>query len=120
MVLMDVLIELHDFVSYITALPMKAAGYRVGSLLCVLPAYQTILKAVQSHNKLFTSEHDIKIPRLTFYHCLRDARSIASSNNAIMRYRDEIEGRVDDVFSTASGYVNEIENWELGCAGSNR
>jgi hypothetical protein len=90
MVLMDVLIELHDFVSYITALPMKAAGYRVGSLLCVLPAYQTILKAVQSHNKLFTSEHDIKIPRLTFYHCLRDARSIASSNNAIMRYRDEI------------------------------
>jgi farnesyl-diphosphate farnesyltransferase len=90
-VLNDVMDELRDFFSYILALPYQAKGYRLASLLCVLPACQTILKAASNQDKLFTSEHDIKISRVTFYKCIHDAKSMALSNEAITKYRENIE-----------------------------
>ncbi len=90
-VLNDVMNELRDFFSYILALPYQAKGYRLASLLCALPACQTILKAACNQNKLFTLEHDIKISRVTFYKCIHDAKSLATSNEAIMKYRENIE-----------------------------
>ena len=92
-VLRDVLNELKDFFSYIQALPYRAKGYRLASLLCVLPAYETIWKAACNQDKLFTPGHDIKISRVTFYRCIRDARAMAASNEAIMLYSKKMDGR---------------------------
>jgi farnesyl-diphosphate farnesyltransferase len=97
-VIKDVLRELYDFVSYFTALPYEAAGYRLASLMCLLPAYQTILKAARNHVKLFTPEHQVKVSRLTFYRCIRDAKSMASSNEAVLNYAKEIERQIDKAF----------------------
>jgi farnesyl-diphosphate farnesyltransferase len=90
-VLNDVMDELRDFFSYILTLPYQAKGYRLASLLCVLPACQTILKAACNQDKLFTLEHNIKISRVTFYRCISDAKSMATSNEAIMKYSQNIE-----------------------------
>jgi farnesyl-diphosphate farnesyltransferase len=100
-VIKDVLHELCDFVSYFAALPHEAAGYRLASLMCLLPAYQTILKAARNHEKLFTPEHQVKVSRLTFYRCIRDAKSMASSNEAVMHYAREIERQIDKTFTGA-------------------
>jgi farnesyl-diphosphate farnesyltransferase len=98
-VLNDVMDELRDFFSYILALPYRARGYRIASLLCALPACQTILKAASSQEKLFTSEHDIKISRVTFYKCIQDARSLATSNDAIMKYRKNVEEQIEKMLT---------------------
>jgi farnesyl-diphosphate farnesyltransferase len=121
-VIEDVLGELNKFISYLIALPYEAAGYRVASLLCVLPAYQTMLKAAKSSDKLFTPEHQIKISRLTFYRCIRDAHSLAKSNEAISRYRSEIERQIDEILSSDRlAFQTEIEkdstpSFHLGAA----
>lgn len=90
-ILNDVMNELRAFFIYILALPYQARGYRLGSLLCVLPACQTILKAACSEDKLFTSKHDIKISRVAFYKCIHDAKSMSTSNEAIINYIQRIE-----------------------------
>jgi farnesyl-diphosphate farnesyltransferase len=105
-VLKDVLSELHEFISYIIALPYEATGYRVASLLCVLPAFQTMLKAARNQEKLFTPEHQIKISKLTFYRCIRDARSMAGSNEAIVRYRLEAERQIEKAFSVGRSAIS--------------
>jgi farnesyl-diphosphate farnesyltransferase len=110
-VIKDVLRELRDFVSYFAALPREAAGYRLASLMCLLPAYQTILKAARNHEKLFTPEHQVKVSRLTFYRCIRDAKSMARSNEAVLRYAQEIERMIERAFEGAkSALAIEIEN----------
>jgi hypothetical protein len=91
--------ELRDFFSYILALPYQAKGYRLASLLCALPACQTILKAASSQEKLFTPVHDIKISRVTFYKCIQDARSLATSNDAIMKYRKNVEEQFEKMLT---------------------
>ena len=106
--LKDVLSELHDSISYIIALPYEATGYRVASLLCALPAYQTMLKAARSQDKLFTPEHQIKISKLTFYNCIRDARSMAGSNEAIIRYRLEAERQIEKAFSVGRSAISMV------------
>jgi farnesyl-diphosphate farnesyltransferase len=106
-ILNDVMNELSDFFSYILALPYRARGYRLASLLCVLPACQTILKAAGNQDKLFTSEHDIKISRPTFYKCLYDAKSMATSNDAILNYSQNIEEQYEKMFPSS----------QINCAG---
>jgi farnesyl-diphosphate farnesyltransferase len=109
-VIKDVLHELYDSVSYFAALPYEAAGYRLASLMCLLPAYQTILKAARNHEKLFTQEHQVKVSRLTFYRCIQDAKSMASSNEAVLRYAREIERQIDRAFTgTKSALAIESE-----------
>jgi len=98
-VLEDVLDELEDFVSYITVLPYETSGYRLACLMCVLPAFQTILKAARNHDKLFTSEHDVKISRITFLGCIKDAQLMVRSNEAILRYSHEVESEIDGLFA---------------------
>lgn len=97
-VLNDVMDELRDSFSYILALPYQAKGYRLASLLCALPACQTILKAAYNQDKLFTSEHDIKISRVTFYKCIHDAKFLATSNEAIVKYSQNVEEQFGKLF----------------------
>ena len=56
----DVVRELRDATEYVLPLPYHAAGYRMASLMSLLPAYQTLLLAAEQHAILFTSEHHVR------------------------------------------------------------
>lgn len=86
MVLNDVLEELRDATDYLLALPYHAAGYRRASLLCLLPAYETIHLAAKNAAILFTPAHQFKISRLTMARCLADSEAMLFDNSAIDAY----------------------------------
>jgi len=91
----DVVRELHDATEYVLALPYHAAGYRMASLMSLLPAYQTLLLAAKQHALLFTSEHDVKISRLTLAKCQGVSQSMLTDNEAVRQYRLRLEGEID-------------------------
>lgn len=93
-VLEDILKALHDAGSYLLGLPYAASGYRMASLLCLLPAYQTILLASRQMGSLFTSGHQLKIPRITMEECLTEATKMLNDNNAIRNYCDLVEQKI--------------------------
>ena len=93
----DVVRELHDAAEYVLALPYDAAGYRMASLMIMLPAYQTMLLAAKRHDTLFTSGHHVKISRPTLAKCQWDAHSMLTDNDAVRRYRRRLEGEIDAV-----------------------
>ena len=90
----DVVRELHDATEYVLALPYHAAGYRMASLMSLLPAYQTLLLAAKQHAILFTSEHHVKISRPTLAKCQGVAHSMLTDNEAVRRYRLRLEGEI--------------------------
>ena len=98
MVLADVLDELRTATAYLLALPYSAVGYRRASLLCLLPAYQTILLAAQRQEILFTPDHQIKISRLTMAQCVVDSQVMLSDNKAIRQYGERIEDKIRSQF----------------------
>jgi farnesyl-diphosphate farnesyltransferase len=98
-VLGNVMDELEESVDYVLALPYSAAGYRMASLLCLLPAYQTLLLAAQRQVELFTPDHHVKISRDTLSQCLLDAQSMLADNDAILRYSSEIKNAVASLFN---------------------
>ncbi len=98
-VLGNVMDELEEYIDYVLALPYSAAGYRMASLLCLLPAYQTLLLAAQSQEELFTPDHHVKISRDTMSQCLLDARSMLADSDAILRYSREIKSAVASLFN---------------------
>jgi farnesyl-diphosphate farnesyltransferase len=91
----DVVRELHAATEYVLALPYHAAGYRMASLMSLLPAYQTLLLAAKGHAMLFTSEHHVKISRPTLAKCQGIAHSMLADNEAVRRYRLQLEGEID-------------------------
>jgi farnesyl-diphosphate farnesyltransferase len=98
MVLTDVLDELGDSFHYIEGLPLEAIGYRQACLLMMLPAYQTLLLAAKKQRALFTSQHQVKISRLTMIKCVSQAKSLAAHNDAIEDYIHNIRQAVDYCF----------------------
>jgi farnesyl-diphosphate farnesyltransferase len=100
-VLDDVLGELQDAVSYMLDLPYTASGYRMAGLLCLLPAYQTILQAAQNYEMLFTPSHHVKISHETMFQCLEDARTMVTDNEAILDYSQRTRTHVDVAFNGA-------------------
>jgi hypothetical protein len=102
-VLQNVTHELRDATSYLLALPYHATGYRMASLLCLLPAYQTLLLTAQQQEKLFTPHHQIKISRLTMGRCVLDAGSMVKNNEAIHRYSQQLEQAIDATFRVPVG-----------------
>jgi farnesyl-diphosphate farnesyltransferase len=90
-VLGNVLSELRSATDYMMALPLHAAGYRLASLLCLLPAYQTILRAAQLQDKLFTRDHYVKISRQKLSECIQDAQRMIADNDGIYQYSTQIE-----------------------------
>jgi farnesyl-diphosphate farnesyltransferase len=97
-VLQNVLYELRGATTYLLALPYSAPGYRMASLLCLLPAYQTLLLAAEQQEKLFTLQHRVKISRLTMSRCVLDARSMVNDNKAIGRYSRQLEQAIEVTF----------------------
>jgi phytoene/squalene synthetase len=99
----DVLEELRDATEYLLALPYSAAGYRRASLLCLLPAYQTLLLAAERRDTLFTAEHRVKISHPTMARCILDSQMLLLDNAAIRQYSQNIEGRIRAKLSQLDG-----------------
>ena len=91
----DVVRELRDATEYVLALPYHAAGYRMASLMSLLPAYQTLLLAAEQHDILFTSEHHVKISRTTLAKCQGVAQSMLADNEAVKQYGRRLESEID-------------------------
>ena len=105
-VLADVVSELREATEYVLALPYSAKGYRLASLMCLLPAYQTLALAAKRHKQLFTADHQCKISRMTMMTCLLNARSMAADNDAIQRMSRRMQLEISDALGTA-GYVHQ-------------
>jgi len=97
-VLDNVMTEINNSVAYVIDIPYEAVGYRLASLMCLLPAYQTLLSAAQQHNKLFTQEHQVKISRNCFSQCMEDAKSMVRDNNALLKYSQKLQTAVAVAF----------------------
>lgn len=94
-VLMDIMHELRDSVDYMLDLPHSATGFRMASLLCLLPAYETISLAAENLEQLFTTEHQVKISRDTMYQCLQSAQVMVNDNDRIVKYSKELSGIIE-------------------------
>ena len=101
-VLLNVVQELEDASRYVLALPYSAAGYRMASLLCLLPAYQTILLAAERHRELFTADHQVKISRQTLAECIRDAQNMATDNKLVREYGQQMNRAIDFAFEAST------------------
>lgn len=99
-VIANVLSELRVAADYVLALPYTAAGYRLASLMCLLPAYQTLLLVARNHDRMFTADHRFKISRLTMAKCLLDSRSMIANNTAIRQYNQRLQAAVEEAFVT--------------------
>ncbi|NES24984.1 MAG: squalene/phytoene synthase family protein [Symploca sp. SIO3E6] len=97
-VLTNVLIELDKSVEYVKTIPYQAAGYRLASLMCLLPAYQTILSAAQKQEHLFTPQHNIKISRNCFSDCIKDAKNMVKDNEALLNYSQQLQKSIKQAF----------------------
>jgi len=102
-VLADAFSDLREATRYVLALPQEAVGYRIASLLCLFPAYQTLLQAAERQARLFTSRHKVKISRVTMIRCIRDAREMVHDNAGILAYSRESEERFNAIFNAAQG-----------------
>ncbi len=95
MVIDNVMAELEAATNYLVTLPYGATGYRLASLLCLLPAYQTILLIAQNQDKMFTVEHQFKISRQTMAICVQEAQLMVSDNEAILAYSRRMKHAVE-------------------------
>lgn len=98
-VLGDILTELRSATAYVLDVPHRAADYRVASLMCLLPAYETIRSAAQQRRELFTAGHQIKITRPTMARCVADAVSLATDDDAIVRRSEDLESQIRNALS---------------------
>jgi hypothetical protein len=75
----------------------------MASLLCLLPAYETLMLAAERSDRLFTVDHSVKISRLTMATCKRNAGSLISDNDAVAEYSRQAERSVEQAFGRALG-----------------
>jgi farnesyl-diphosphate farnesyltransferase len=90
----DILADLQVATEYMLDLPTEASDYRLAGLLCLLPALQTDLLAVQRSDRLFTVNHPYKITRMTLGKCMFDARRMVSDNAQIAAYSHELQAEI--------------------------
>ena len=94
MVFEDILSELNTATEHVLALPKHATGYRMATLLCLLPALQTNLLAAKRRDQLFTRNHTYKISRLAMSKCLLDARRMVQKDDQILAYSQRMQAEV--------------------------
>lgn len=103
-VLLDVLEELDNSVNYVISLPKTAVGYRKAGLLMMLPAYQTLLLAAKQFKTLFTPEHAVKISRTTMGKCLIQAQMMATNDDNISAYGQELSQQIRKILDIEHQY----------------
>ncbi len=104
-IIQNVLDELDDSIQYLLDLPYSTTGYRMATLLAILPAYQTILMAAQRHEALFTANHHIKISRETMAQCIQDAQAMLMDNEAIRQYSLRLKKAIHTEFARSTQAV---------------
>lgn len=97
-VLNDVVQELHQSLDHVLSVPQTATGYRMASLLCLLPALHTIQLAAQRQASLFTSDHHVKIGRPTMLQCIQSVQSLWNDDEAIVAQCRKLEDAVATEF----------------------
>jgi farnesyl-diphosphate farnesyltransferase len=100
-VLHDVLAELKAATAYVLALPYEAVGYRIASLLCLLPAYETLALAKERSEQLFTAAHQVKISRPTMLKCVERAKTMVKDNRAIIAYGQQRQQTIGQTWPVA-------------------
>lgn len=90
----DVMQELHQSLDHVLSVPRAAAGYRMASLLCLLPAMHTLQLAAKQQDRLFTREHQIKIARTTMLQCIQSVQSLWHDDAAIVAQCRQLEDAV--------------------------
>lgn len=90
-VFQDAFQELASFMTYIKSLPERAVRFREGMLICVLPAYETLLTGLRRATRLFTPEHMMKMPRFKFLRCLPEASRLAKDSDSVTRAQQRYE-----------------------------
>ncbi|MBE2222161.1 MAG: squalene/phytoene synthase family protein [Anaerolineae bacterium] len=101
-VLLNVLMELDSSVNYVLCLPKTAVGYRKAGLLMMLPAYQTLLLAAKRCETLFTPEHAVKISRTTMGKCVIQAQMMATNDDNIRAYCQEISQEIKTILNIST------------------
>jgi len=96
----NVLEELQEATDYLVTLPYEAGGYRMASLMSLLPAYQTILLAAQQQSNLFTPNHHVKISRQTMMQAIQEAQTMVTDNGAVLAYSRRLEQEVRATFQS--------------------
>ena len=94
-VLFDVKGVLDEAVEYISSLPYGVSGVRQATLMCLLPAYQTILLAADCSKLLFTQQHQVKISKQVLAKCFVDAKECSIDNEQLMQYRDQMTEKIE-------------------------
>jgi farnesyl-diphosphate farnesyltransferase len=112
-VMANVFAELREATQYVLALPYEAIGYRMASLLCLFPAYQTLLQAAERQQKLFTNKHKVKISRSTMLRCMHEAKAFISNNDGILAYSQQAEARFAELFSPVNRSVYVASSPEI-------
>ena len=92
--------ELPDAANYVLTLPYDATGYRMASLMSLLPAYQTLLLAAQQQSNLFTPNHHVKISRQAMVQCVQEAQTMVTDNEAVLVYSRGLEQAVKATFQS--------------------
>lgn len=104
-ILVNVLAELDNSVNYVLHLPKTAVGYRKAGLLMLLPAYQTLLLAAQKIDALFTPAHNVKISRTTMSKCVIQAQFMATNDEAIGAYSQELSQQILQTVNLEHNYT---------------
>ncbi len=94
-VILDVVQSANQSGEYVLTIPENASGFKLACLMCLLPAYQTLLFAAQNHQTLFTPEHYVKISRETFSQCFTDAKAILNDNRQLLDYSQSLQAKID-------------------------
>lgn len=95
MVILDALESANKSVEYVLTIPENATGFKLASLMCLLPAYQTLLFASQNHQTLFTPKHHVKISRETFSQCFTDAKSMLKGDRQLQEYSENLQEQIE-------------------------
>jgi farnesyl-diphosphate farnesyltransferase len=103
----DVLSDLDQATEYLLTLPESALGYRKASLLCLLPAYQTLILAAEEKSKLFTPEHNFKISHETMAACMRDTEQLALDNEGIREYSQAAKATIMSSLSEGKSHEKQ-------------
>ena len=109
-VLSDVTAELQMATEYLLALPSEAAGYRMAGLLCLLPAYETLMVAARQHSRLFTPTHHVKISRQTLTQCMQWAQAMVGDNTAVEQYSRQRQQTIEQVLTDWEPDVERIRS----------
>lgn len=106
-VLIDVKLVLDEAVDYISTVPYGLRGVRQATLMCLLPAYQTILLAAEKSQSLFTPSHHVKISAQVLAACFDDAKALSADNELLRDYRARLDAQLEEILQAPAVWTTD-------------